>query len=71
MEENTMSFEQAYKEMVSGKKVRRQGFRGCWFLNPEDGILTIRTANGKDIQYGKLDVAVKNCLGNDWEVVEE
>ena len=31
-----------------------------------DGITCI-----KDIAYGKLDITVKNCLANDWEVVEE
>lgn len=66
-----MSFAEAYKMMVAGKKVKRPSFQGYWFINSEDGIFMIHLANGKDISYGKLDITVKNCLANDWEVVEE
>lgn len=66
-----MSFAEAYKEMLAGKKVRRAGFGGYWFINPEDGIFMIHLPNGKEITYGKLDLTVKSCAANDWEVVED
>ena len=66
-----MSFAEAYKMMVAGKKIKRPSFKGYWYINQEDGIFMIHLANGKDIAYGKLDITVKNCLANDWEVVEE
>ena len=65
-----MNFADAYKEMVNGKKIRRPSFKGWWFINPEDGMFTIHLKNGKDITYGKLDITIKNCLANDWEVME-
>lgn len=66
-----MSFSEAYKLMLSGKKIKRPSFKGYWFINQEDGIFMIHLASGKDISYGKLDVTIKNCLANDWEIVEE
>jgi hypothetical protein len=66
-----MSFTDAYKEMLAGKKIRRPGFKGYWFINPENGIFAIHLANDKEINYGKLDLTVKNCAANDWEVVDE
>lgn len=66
-----MHFAEAYKQMVGGKKIRRPSFKGYWFINPETGIFTIHLENGKNIEYGKLDITVKNCLANDWEVIEE
>lgn len=66
-----MSFVEAYKEMLNGKKIKRPGFKGYWYINPENGIFTIKLANGKDIEYGKLDLTVKNCVANDWEIIEE
>ena len=66
-----MNFSDAYKEMVAGHKIRRPSFKGYWFLNPETGIVTIHLENGKDIEYGKLDITVKNCAANDWVVVPE
>lgn len=66
-----MNFADAYKEMVKGKKVRRPIFKGYWFIDPEKGVVSIHLANGKDITYGNLNITVKNCAANDWEVVEE
>ena len=66
-----MTFAEAYKEMLVGKKVRRPSFKGYWFINQETGIFTIHLESGKDIQYGKLGLTVVNCLANDWELVDD
>lgn len=66
-----MTFSEAYKEMLQGKKIKRPFFKGYWFIDQENGIFTIHLADGKNITYGKLDLTVKNCLATDWEVVED
>ena len=65
-----MPFAEAYKHMLEGKRIRRPSFKGYWYLSPETGALIINIGDGKDIKYGNLDVTVKNCLANDWEVVD-
>lgn len=65
-----MNFADAYKEMVKGKKIKRPNFKGYWFIDPETGVTTIHLADGKEITYGNLNITVKNCAANDWEVVE-
>ena len=71
-----MTFTDAYKEMIAGKKIRRHGFKGYWYISPETGLVTIHLAGTKanpvekDITYGKLDITIKNCAASDWEVVE-
>jgi hypothetical protein len=75
-----MSFQEAYKEMVAGKKVRRHGFKGYYYIDAETGAFTIhlvkfdkatKTTTEKDITYGQLSLLVRNVVCNDWEVVEE
>lgn len=75
-----MTFTEAYKEMQNGKKVRRHGFHGYCYINPETGIFTTHLSQidpktkvtvEKDITYGKLDLTIKNVVHDDWEVVEE
>ena len=72
-----MRFDEAYKEMLAGKKIKRPGFKGYWFINIETGTPTIHIAGtnkqdkGKDIIYGKLDVTIKNCAATDWEILKE
>ena len=66
-----MSFTEAFKEMIAGKKIRRPSFKGYWFIDQETGIFTIHLERGKDITYGKLDITSRNCVANDWEVVSD
>lgn len=66
-----MSFAEAWKEMVAGKKVRRPNFKGYWYINPENGLMTINLGDDKkEITYGNLNITAKNCAANDWVVVE-
>lgn len=64
-----MSFADAYKAMQEGKKIRRPSFKGYWYISPETGTLLINIGD-KEISYGNLNITVKNCLANDWEIVE-
>jgi len=66
-----MPFAEAYKLMLQGRKIRRPCFKGYWYIDPEQGICKIHLANGHDIYYGKLDLTIRNCAANDWEVVPE
>lgn len=66
-----MEFKDAFKLMQEGKWVRRPVFRGYWFIDPESGIFSIKLSSGKVIQYGKLDITVKNIMENDWEEVDK
>lgn len=66
-----MKFAEAYAEMIKGKRIARPTFKGYWFINPETGKFQIHLANGKNISYGQLELTVKNCLAEDWYVVEE
>lgn len=65
-----MKFEQAYIEMLKGKKVKRPDFKGYWFIDAVSGKLTIHLANGKEIDTGDLDLTARNILAEDWEVSE-
>lgn len=66
-----MKFNEAYAEMIKGKKITRPAFKGYWFINSVTGKFTIHLASGKDITYGQLDLTIKNCLAEDWAVLEE
>ena len=64
-----MNFNEAYKEMENGKKIRRKGWGGYWFLN--DGIVNIRLKDGCIKTDNFTQETIPNTLADDWEVVEE
>jgi len=67
-----MTFAEAYNELLKGKKVRRSGWTDTyWFIDPNKNVLTIHLSNGKNINYGKLDLTARNCIADDWEVVDD
>jgi len=65
-----MLFNDAYKELMAGKKIARTHFKGYWFLNQETGKITVHLDNGKDITYGNLSITIKSCAADDWTVIE-
>lgn len=66
-----MKFSEAFAEMAKGKKIARPAFRNIyWFIDSASGKFMIHLANGKNISYGQLDLTVKNCLAEDWYVLE-
>lgn len=64
-----MNFKEAYKLMEEGKKIRRKGWGGYWFLN--DGIVNIRLKDGCIKTDNFTQETIPNTLADDWEVVEE
>lgn len=63
-----MKFENAYIEMLKGRKVKRPSFKGFWFIDAVTGKLLIHLASGEEIDAGDLDLTVRNVLAEDWEV---
>ena len=64
-----MNFKEAYKEMLKGKKVRRPGWGGYWFI--EDGKVKIYLKDG-NIKFNNFtQETIANTLAEDWEIVEE
>jgi len=66
-----MIFSEAYKLMLQGHKIRRPCFKGHWSMDPEQGICKVNLGDGHEIQYGKLDITIRNCAATDWEVIED
>lgn len=64
-----MNFNQAYQEMLNGKKIRRPGWGGYWFI--EDGKVKIKLKTGEIIENDFNQETITNTLADDWEVVEE
>jgi len=64
-----MNFKQAYEEMMRGKKVRRPGWKGYWFI--EDDKIKIYLKDG-NVRFNNFNQeTIVNTLADDWEVVEE
>lgn len=64
-----MNFNKAYQEMLNGKKIRRPGWGGYWFI--EDGKVKIKLKTGEIIENDFNQETITNTLADDWEVVEE
>ena len=64
-----MNFNQAYKEMLNGEKIKRPGWGGYWFI--EDGKVKIKLKTGEIIENDFNQETITNTLADDWEVVEE
>jgi len=65
-----MKFENAYIEMLKGKKIKRPAFKGYWFIDAITGKLTTHLASGEEIDVGDFDLTVRNVLAEDWEVIQ-
>lgn len=64
-----MNFKKAYEEMLKGKKVRRLGWKGYWFI--EDDKIKIRLKDGNIKFNAFTQETITNTLADDWEVVKE
>lgn len=64
-----MNFKEAYEEMLKGKKVRRPGWGGYWFI--EDDKIKIRLKDGNIKFNAFTQETITNTLADDWEVVKE
>ena len=66
-----MKFNEAYLEMLKGKKIKRPGFQGYWFIDNVTGKVVIHLANGEEITKGNLTLTITNCLAEDWSVCDD
>lgn len=64
-----MKFKQAYREMSKGKKVKRPGWGGYWFI--EDGKVKIKSKTSEILENNFNEEAITNIFANDWKVIEE
>lgn len=64
-----MEFKQAYQEMLKGKKIKRPGWGGYWFI--EDGKVKIKLKTGEILENNFNEETIPNTVADDWEVVEE
>ena len=64
-----MNFKEAYEKMQEGKKVKRKGWLGYWFI--EDGKVKIYLKDG-NIKFNNFtQETIANTLAEDWEIFEE
>lgn len=68
-----MTFSEAYKKMIEGYKITRPGFNGYWYIDSNNGKVTIYT-NNKEFTSDDITVVIHNIIQNtaatDWIVVE-
>lgn len=69
-----MEFIQAAKLAKKGRKIRRKGWKGYWYLkNDKDNAFkqhwVIHTADGQEIVNNFTNETIDNCLAKDWEEV--
>lgn len=65
-----MKFEQAYLQMLKGKKVKRPCFKETWKIDGASGKLLILSSENKEVTGFDTDLLVKNTLAEDWEIVK-
>ncbi len=66
-----MTFKKAYDLMKQGRKVKRPGWKGYWFIDPTTDMLTIHLASGENIIAGEFKMTIENTLADDWVVLED
>ena len=66
-----MNFNEAYQEMLEGKKIKRPDWKGYWFIDSKDNKFKIKLAGGEIKENKFTQETIKNTAANDWEIVEE
>lgn len=66
-----MNFNEAYQKMLEGKKIKRPGWKGYWFIDSKDNKFKIKLAGGEIKENKFTQETIKNTAANDWEIVEE
>ena len=66
-----MNFNEAYQKMLEGKKIKRPGWKGYWFIDNKDNKFKIKLAGGEIKENKFTQETIKNTAANDWEIVEE
>ncbi len=67
-----MKFAEAYELMKDGKKVRRKGWGGYWYID-RFGRVVIHLKSGEELVgvSNNLRQTLDNTTFNDWEIVED
>ena len=63
-----MNFKEAYEEMLKGKKIKRPGFDGYWYIE-QSNILKLELGEVVEVPFNTWTMI--HMSSNDWEVVEE
>lgn len=66
-----MKFDEAYLEMLKGKKIKRPCFEGYWYVHGQTGQVVIHLKDGQEITKGNLTLTIKNCIAEDWIVYND
>ena len=64
-----MKFKQAYREMSKGKKIKRPGWGGYWFI--EDGKVKIKSKTSEILENNFNEEVITNTFADDWEIMED
>lgn len=69
-----MKFEQALKEMKSGKKVKLPSWGGYWTWDPEKETIIMHTKEGKEMdirETDRVEYTLTNILSDEWQFADE
>lgn len=69
-----MKFEQALKEMKSGKKVKLTSWGGYWYWDPERETIIMHTKEGKELdirETDRVEYTLLNVLSDEWVIADE
>lgn len=64
-----MTFKEAYEKMLKGKKVRRPGWKGYWWIEDDKVFAKNNSWDAPQKRFSQVDIA--HTAADDWEVVEK
>ena len=64
-----MNFKEAYEQMLKGKKVRRPGWKGYWWIEDDKVFAKNNSWDAPQKRFSQVDIA--HTAADDWEVVEK
>ena len=64
-----MNFKEAYEKMLKGKKVRRPGWKGYWWIEDDKVFAKNNSWDAPQKRFSQVDIA--HTLAEDWKVVKE
>ena len=64
-----MNFKEAYEQMLKGKKVRRPGWKGYWWIEDDKVFAKNNSWDAPQKRFSQVDIA--HTAADDWEIVEE
>ena len=64
-----MNFKEAYEQMLKGKKVRRPGWKGYWWIEDDKVFAKNNSWDAPQKRFSQVDIG--HTAADDWEVVEK